>query len=71
MYTCKLRLLQYGLVDEVAIVDAMGAVKGAKSKATKGKEDDSDDSDDSDESGPSNSKAKDSERSRLTGRKND
>ncbi|CAG8165424.1 unnamed protein product [Penicillium nalgiovense] len=49
MYTCKLRLLQYGLVDEVAVVDAMGAVKGAKSKATKGKEDDSDDSDDPDD----------------------
>jgi hypothetical protein len=34
-------------------------------------DEESDDSDDSDESGPSNSKAKDSERSRLTGRKND
>jgi DNA-directed RNA polymerase I subunit RPA1 len=49
MYTCKLRLLQYGLVDDVAIVDAMGAMKGAKSKATKGKEDDSDDSDEADD----------------------
>ena len=48
MYICKLRLLQYGLVDEVAIVDAMGAVKGSKSKATS-KEADSDDSDDPDE----------------------
>jgi hypothetical protein len=34
-------------------------------------DEESDDSDDSDESGPSNPKAKDSERSRLTGRKND
>lgn len=49
MYTCKLRLLQYGLVDEVAVVDAMGAMKGAKSKTSKSKEDDSDDSDDADD----------------------
>lgn len=48
MYICKLRLLQYGLVDEVAVVDAMGSVKGSKSKATS-KEGDSDDSDDPDE----------------------
>lgn len=32
-YTCKLRLLQYGLVDEVAAIDDMGLNKtGGKSK---------------------------------------
>lgn len=41
LYTCKLRLLQYGLVDEVAEVDAIGSVKGAKSKAGKTNGDDS------------------------------
>lgn len=49
MYTCKLRLLQYGLTDEVAIVDTMGSVKGGKSKATKGKEQESDDDDELDD----------------------
>lgn len=42
LYTCKLRLLQYGLVDEVAEVDAIGSVKGATSKPGR-KGDDSDD----------------------------
>jgi DNA-directed RNA polymerase I subunit RPA1 len=46
MYICKLRLLQYGLTDEVAQVDAMGAVKGGKSKAGKATGDDSDDEED-------------------------
>jgi DNA-directed RNA polymerase I subunit RPA1 len=49
MYTCKLRLLQYGLIDEVAVVDTMGSVKGAKSKAAKGKEQDSDNDDEPDD----------------------
>jgi DNA-directed RNA polymerase I subunit RPA1 len=49
MYTCKLRLLQYGLIDDVAIVDGMGSVKGAKSKASKDKEQASDDDDEPDE----------------------
>ncbi|KAJ5291932.1 hypothetical protein N7478_001183 [Penicillium angulare] len=46
MYTCKLRLLQYGLLDEVAIVDAMGTNKGGSSKAAKGNGDDSEDDED-------------------------
>ncbi|CAG8154997.1 unnamed protein product [Penicillium olsonii] len=49
MYTCKLRLLQYGLTDEVAIVDTMGSTKGGKSKAAKGKEQDSDDDEEPDD----------------------
>jgi DNA-directed RNA polymerase I subunit RPA1 len=49
MYVCKLRLLQYGLIDEVAVVDTMGSVKGVKSKAAKGKEQDSDDDDEPDD----------------------
>ncbi|KAJ6001451.1 hypothetical protein N7522_006678 [Penicillium canescens] len=47
MYTCKLRLLQYGLIDEVSVVDSMGSTKGAK-KASKSKEEDSDDEEDDD-----------------------
>ena len=49
MYVCKLRLLQYGLIDEVAVVDTMGSVKGVKFKATKGKEQDSGDDDEPDD----------------------
>ncbi|KAJ5658746.1 DNA-directed RNA polymerase I subunit [Penicillium longicatenatum] len=45
MYTCKLRLLQFGLVDEVAVVESMGSVKGATSKPGKG-EDSEDEEDD-------------------------
>jgi DNA-directed RNA polymerase I subunit RPA1 len=33
-YTCKLRLLQYGLVDEVAIIDEMETRKTAKESKT-------------------------------------
>lgn len=44
MYTCKLRLLQFGLVDEVAVVESMRTVKGATSKPGKG--DDSEDEED-------------------------
>lgn len=43
LYTSKLRLLQYGLVDEVAAVEAIGSVKNAKSKPGKDKGDESDD----------------------------
>lgn len=49
-YACKLRLLSYGLVDELANVDALGGVKSAKSKAAKATADDSDDEEDDDES---------------------
>lgn len=49
MYICKLRLLQYGLIDEVAVVDTMGSVKGVKSNAAKGKEQASDDDDEPDD----------------------
>ena len=41
LYTCKLRLLQYGLTEEVAVVEAIGATKGAKSKPGKNDGDDS------------------------------
>lgn len=46
MYTCKLRLLQYGLIDEVSVVDSMGSAKGAKK--AKSKEEDSDDEEEDD-----------------------
>ncbi|KAJ6145687.1 DNA-directed RNA polymerase I subunit [Penicillium chermesinum] len=49
MYSCKLRLLQYGLTDEVAVVDAMGSAKGAKPKAGKATADDSDDDEEDDD----------------------
>lgn len=49
LYICKLRLLQYGLVDEVAEVDAIGSVKGAKSKPGKSKGDDSGDDEEEDD----------------------
>jgi len=51
--------------------DKWSSEESGDEEESEDEEDDSDDSDDSDESGPSNSKAKDSERSRLTGRKND
>lgn len=50
MYTCKLRLYQYGLTDEVAKLDGMGTVKGTKPKAGKATGDDSDDEMDDPES---------------------
>lgn len=34
-YVCKLRLLQYGLVDEVAVIDTMGTGKADKKKGAK------------------------------------
>ncbi|KAJ5091454.1 hypothetical protein NUU61_006324 [Penicillium alfredii] len=49
LYSCKLRLLQYGLVDEVAAVDAIGSSKGAKSKGSKGKDDSGDEEEEDDE----------------------
>ncbi|KAJ5147063.1 DNA-directed RNA polymerase I subunit [Penicillium atrosanguineum] len=49
LYTCKLRLLQYGLTEEVAEVELLGSKKAAKSGPKKGKTDDSDDEEDDDE----------------------
>ncbi|KAL3468042.1 hypothetical protein BJX64DRAFT_83490 [Aspergillus heterothallicus] len=49
LYSCKLRLLQYGLVDAVVVVDTMGT-KGRMSKRGKGADgsDEEDDEDDDD-----------------------
>ncbi|PKY08955.1 beta and beta-prime subunits of DNA dependent RNA-polymerase [Aspergillus campestris IBT 28561] len=49
-YACKLRLLQYGLIDEAAAIDEMGAGAGGKSKGGKkgdasGSEEEDDDDD--------------------------
>ena len=49
MYACKLRLLQYGLVDEVAVVESMGSIKGVKSKGSKGNGDESEDDEEDDD----------------------
>lgn len=38
-YACKLRLLQYGLVDEVAVIDTMSAGKADKKKGAKDDDD--------------------------------
>lgn len=38
-YACKLRLLQYGLVDEAGAIDTMGAGKGDKKKGVKDQDD--------------------------------
>lgn len=38
-YVCKLRLLQYGLVDEVAVIDTMGTGKADKKKGAKDDDD--------------------------------
>ncbi|PYH99720.1 beta and beta-prime subunits of DNA dependent RNA-polymerase [Aspergillus ellipticus CBS 707.79] len=49
-YICKLRLLQYGLVDEVAVIDSMWHKKGDKKKsAKKGDGSDSEDEEDDNE----------------------
>ncbi|KAL4876263.1 beta and beta-prime subunits of DNA dependent RNA-polymerase [Aspergillus karnatakaensis] len=48
LYTCKLRLLQYGLVDAVAVIDAMGMNIGG-SKKGKGADKSDDDDEDEDE----------------------
>lgn len=48
-YVCKLRLLQYGLVDESGAIDGMGTVKGDKKKSAKDGEGSSDDDDDEDD----------------------
>ncbi|KAH8426320.1 DNA-directed RNA polymerase I core subunit RPA190 [Aspergillus melleus] len=45
VYTCKLRLLQYGLVDEAAVIDSLGKKKDKK----QGKDDDGSSSEDEDE----------------------
>lgn len=49
LYTCKLRLLQYGLTEEVAAVEAIGSGRGSKSGPKKGKGDDESDDEDDDE----------------------
>lgn len=49
LYTCKLRLLQYGLTEEVANVEAIGSSKGAKSKAQTHRSDDKGGSDSEEE----------------------
>ena len=49
LYTCKLRLLQYGLTDEVAAVEAIGSSKGAKTGSKKDKGDASDDDEEDDD----------------------
>lgn len=46
VYTCKLRLLQYGLVDEAAAIDDLSKKKGDKKK---GKDADGSSSEDEDE----------------------
>ncbi|KAK5683681.1 hypothetical protein LTS12_029174, partial [Elasticomyces elasticus] len=45
-YVCKLRLLQYGLVDECGAIDESGSKKGGKNKSAKDGEDSSDEEDD-------------------------
>lgn len=45
-YVCKLRLLQYGLLDECSGIDEFGSKKGGKSKSGKDGEDSSDEEDD-------------------------
>lgn len=49
LYTCKLRLLQYGLTEEVAKVEEIGSAKAAnsKSQADKGDSDSEQEDDDS------------------------
>ena len=48
-YTCKLRLLQYGLVDEVAVIDSMAHKRVEKKKTAKdGEGSSSEDEDDDD-----------------------
>ncbi|OQD78344.1 hypothetical protein PENDEC_c001G02119 [Penicillium decumbens] len=49
LYTCKLRLLQYGLTDEVAAVEAIGSNEGAKSGSKKDTGDASDDDEEDDD----------------------
>ncbi|KAJ5744860.1 DNA-directed RNA polymerase I subunit [Penicillium manginii] len=50
MYTCKLRLLQYGLTGEVAKVEEIGSAKGAASKAKTQEGDGSESEEEDDES---------------------
>lgn len=50
LYTCKLRLLQYGLTEEVANVEAIGSAKAAASKAQQKAGDGSDSEEEDDES---------------------
>ncbi|KAB8211273.1 Largest subunit RPA1 of eukaryotic RNA polymerase I RNAP I N-terminal domain protein [Aspergillus parasiticus SU-1] len=48
-YTCKLRLLQYGLVDEVAVLESMELKKGSKKSAKDGEESEDDGDEDEDD----------------------
>lgn len=48
-YTCKLRLLQYGLVDEVAALESMELKKGSKKSAKDGDESEDDGDEDEDD----------------------
>ncbi|OJK04708.1 hypothetical protein ASPACDRAFT_74279 [Aspergillus aculeatus ATCC 16872] len=48
-YACKLRLLQYGLVEEVAVIDTMAHSTGNKRKAAKDGEGSSDEDEDDDD----------------------
>ncbi|PWY66439.1 beta and beta-prime subunits of DNA dependent RNA-polymerase [Aspergillus heteromorphus CBS 117.55] len=48
-YACKLRLLQYGLVDEVAVIDTMWHKHGDKKKTKSGDGSDSEEEDDDDD----------------------
>ena len=45
-YACKLRLLQYGLVDELAVLESMGTPGSGKKKEDNSPSDDEDDEDD-------------------------
>lgn len=49
LYTCKLRLLQYGLIDEVAEVTSISSMKGSKSRGKNKGDDSGDDEEDDDE----------------------
>jgi DNA-directed RNA polymerase I subunit RPA1 len=47
-YTCKLRLLQYGLVDEVAVLESSGLKKDKKKSAKDADDSESEDEDEND-----------------------
>jgi hypothetical protein len=48
-YVCKLRLLQYGLVDEVEAIEAMGTGQGNKKKSAKDADDSGSEEEDDDD----------------------
>ncbi|KAJ5901840.1 DNA-directed RNA polymerase I subunit [Penicillium taxi] len=49
LYICKLRLLQYGLIDQVAVIETIGSFTGSKSKSSKSKANSDDSADDEDD----------------------